>query len=209
MEARIEECYGEWARVSHCQDPVTVLAREVRDLRIVQMRNNGMDLSEIGRRFGLGRGGVFRALQRTAGPSEAGSRPRDARCRVPTKSQVEARMRECKGRWVEVSGDQDELTVLARARRNELIATKEADGISQHSIAREFGLSLDTVKLIVRNSKTGAKPVRFEPDSAGETPLAGTARDLDLAARARSGVVDARDARESGNHQAHGQSRRP
>ncbi|MET9263667.1 hypothetical protein [Amycolatopsis sp. NPDC004079] len=66
IEARIKECFGRWSQVCHSKDPVTVLAREVRDQRIVQMSNQGVGVGEISRRVGLGREGVTRVLKTRA-----------------------------------------------------------------------------------------------------------------------------------------------
>ncbi|HEY3482852.1 MAG TPA: hypothetical protein VGL02_28540 [Streptomyces sp.] len=81
-------------------------------------------------------------------------------------------MQECHGRWPQVSGDRDELTMLARQERNRLILTMTLKGKHPQTIAGRVGLGTDTVKRIAQaEMATAAHASRGqEPEEAGSGP---------------------------------------
>ncbi|MET9263666.1 hypothetical protein [Amycolatopsis sp. NPDC004079] len=86
---------------------------------------------------------------------------------MPTDAEVDARIKECWGRWPQVSGDRDELTMLARARRNKLIGLWHAQGRSPQWIARKNGMAIDTVKRLIKaqDGLAAGRPSGPEPTS--------------------------------------------
>ncbi|MET9263668.1 hypothetical protein [Amycolatopsis sp. NPDC004079] len=88
----------------------------------------------------------------------------------PTSAQVDARIAECKGRWAAVGGTRDELTMLARERRDRQIAQMTADNKGTKEIADHFGLSAHAVRRIVGEwamITDGLPPITTTPEAAG------------------------------------------
>ncbi|MET9263665.1 hypothetical protein [Amycolatopsis sp. NPDC004079] len=139
VHARMRECIGRWAEVSNDRDPLTAQARALRDELIVNESASGASRKALSDQFGLSLDGVGRVVRRKiAARATAGSE-------TWTSADVDARLRECTGHWGELSGTRDPLTLLARARRDELIGAMGAEGENVGVIARRFGLGRDAV----------------------------------------------------------------
>ncbi|WP_143132528.1 hypothetical protein [Amycolatopsis rubida] len=141
-----------------------MLARERRDEQIAEANAEGSLPGMIAAKFGLSRTAVDGILKtqeadptreiRSAGTAHPIAAlpivsPRVAVRRSPTSDEIDARIKACRGRWPQVSGDRDELTVLARARRDQQITQMGANGKSTLEICDRFGLSAQTARRII------------------------------------------------------------